>query len=1361
MNGRFLSHAGVAAAATLRLARWRRRALAMRAGLLLGLGCAAAAQAAVPVVPADPSNYSRGSAYEYDPVTGLLLVEIMEPDIPDLCVRTTYQYDDYGNRTSSSAKNCDGASAAAVFGARSSASSYAATVGSAGAVLNIPIAAGTLAVSATSAMNHGELRAYDARFGLPTSISGPNGVATAWQIDDFGRTYKEVRADGTATITLFCYLPRWGNDVSSNNGMCGTPASGEIPADAASFVYKLPVLAANDQRNGPVTRLYMDRAGRKIRTLTEAFDGKGQASASDRWIAQDTEYTAQGAVAVTSQPYFLDSHASTSNGTVGAGGSAKLYDELGRVVEVYVSDPKGQYGVAAFGALGSMQAARSVVKYQGMTITTTNDLGQASKVEKNADGRVGRVTDALAAEIAHMYDAFGNLVAVKDGLQNTVTLSYDIRGRKLSVDDPDSGKWSYGYNAIGEMTMQQSPRQLLKAQSTTMEYDLLSRLIKRVEPEYTSNWYYDHYADASVCARGQGKLCETQTSNGSRRRNVFDSVGRVINTRVDISNGPSFTTAVSYDAVTARPASQVYPSGLRVDYQYTDKGFLSAMTLAQAATIRPLPATPGGTAGPAVQLPAGSFLWQALAYDAWGNVEQQVYGNGVTTKSVFNERTGRVDAQTAGGAGDDKSVMNYVYEWDSLNRLKVRTEGQGAAAVTNNFDYDEIGRLHNYAVTSAAITAADQVRNVTLQYNAGGSLLYKTDVGIYNYKDKGSRQPHAVQSVSGGPVAASYTYDENGNMVTATGGAYSKIDYTSFNLPDAQSGVTGAAGGPQYTWQYDESHQRIKEVRTEAGVSRTTWMMHADDASHLSFESEEQAGAVSNRHYLAAAGYGVGVLVTEGALPTLTAGQTAPAVLPTLALNKLEYWHKDHQGSLVATTDHGGAVTARYAYDPYGKRRYIDGNYDADGKIVSDWGRSNQGGNRGYTGHEHLDSVGLIHMNGRTFDPRLGAYMQPDPFVQNPVNLQNFNRYGYCYNNPVTCSDPTGQLFGIDDWIIYTVIAAWVAEKANIIDAQTARTFTSIAFSAAMGVPQTIGEAAATGFASGAIATGNVKGALQGAFTAGAFFQIGTVINNYSTSGGRITDYGKFSEAIAAHAVVGCASSVMSGGKCGSGALSAAFSKAALPITDPRATNNLAAGMAISAVIGGTGSVLGGGKFANGAQTAAFGYIFNAAASLKEGQEAHKLLQAYALKYGYLNEVNIRNMQGDLVGRADLVDSFVSSPRPLYEIKADSFWGYVSGNVQLWRYTDNTGYVQGDALRFLAVGQSMAMQGVVNTYVYTNSGNGLVLYEVQRPGQSVAHAILYSLGNAVKTQNSSQGQPTVGPPPTIIPTGCPPLCPIP
>ncbi len=55
---------------------------------------------------------------------------------------------------------------------------------------------------------------------------------------------------------------------------------------------------------------------------------------------------------------------------------------------------------------------------------------------------------------------------------------------------------------------------------------------------------------------------------------------------------------------------------------------------------------------------------------------------------------------------------------------------------------------------------------------------------------------------------------------------------------------------------------------------------------------------------------------------------------------------------------------------------------------------------RGYTGHEHLSEFNLINMNGRMYDPQISRFLSPDPYVQMPLNDQNYNRYAYCLNNP-------------------------------------------------------------------------------------------------------------------------------------------------------------------------------------------------------------------------------------------------------------------------------------------------------------------------------------------------------------------------
>ena len=63
---------------------------------------------------------------------------------------------------------------------------------------------------------------------------------------------------------------------------------------------------------------------------------------------------------------------------------------------------------------------------------------------------------------------------------------------------------------------------------------------------------------------------------------------------------------------------------------------------------------------------------------------------------------------------------------------------------------------------------------------------------------------------------------------------------------------------------------------------------------------------------------------------------------------------------------------------------------------------------RGYTGHEMLDDLGLVHMNGRIYDPLIGRMLSADEIVQYPSDLQSYNRYSYVRNNPLAFIDPSG-----------------------------------------------------------------------------------------------------------------------------------------------------------------------------------------------------------------------------------------------------------------------------------------------------------------------------------------------------------------
>ncbi|WP_343587645.1 FG-GAP-like repeat-containing protein [Flavobacterium sp.] len=114
------------------------------------------------------------------------------------------------------------------------------------------------------------------------------------------------------------------------------------------------------------------------------------------------------------------------------------------------------------------------------------------------------------------------------------------------------------------------------------------------------------------------------------------------------------------------------------------------------------------------------------------------------------------------------------------------------------------------------------------------------------------------------------------------------------------------------------------------------------------------------------------------------------------------YLHRDYQGSIIAVTDANANIVEKRLFDAWGSIIKVqDGAGNTlNGLTVLD---------RGYTGHEHIQSVGLINMNARLYDPILRRFLQTDNIIQDVTNTQNYNAYGYVYNNPLSNTDITGN----------------------------------------------------------------------------------------------------------------------------------------------------------------------------------------------------------------------------------------------------------------------------------------------------------------------------------------------------------------
>ena len=310
--------------------------------------------------------------------------------------------------------------------------------------------------------------------------------------------------------------------------------------------------------------------------------------------------------------------------------------------------------------------------------------------------------------------------------------------------------------------------------------------------------------------------------------------------------------------------------------------------------------------------------------------------------------------------------------------------------------------------------------------------------------------------------------------------------------------------------------------------------------------------------------------------------------------NSIQLLLTDHLGSIHTIMDGKTmAVLQRQSFDPFGQRRNPTDWKALLGTQLTNFDTKLT--TRGFTGHEQLDEVGLIHMNGRVYDPKLGRFLQADPFVQAAENTQSFNRYSYVLNNPLNAVDPSGYFLG-KLWksvkkfagaivgIVLTVWAPW-----------------------GVGLWQSFIYGAIAGGVGAAANGGNIlKGALVGGVSAAAFYgvakgfskvgsQVRTASNTIQAGKNLYLSTSNFVKLVFAQGAVGGVLSTLQGGSFGNGFLTAGVTKMATPAIlslDNEALESIASG-----VVGGTTSELTGGKFSNGAMSGAFLYAFNSLSS--------------------------------------------------------------------------------------------------------------------------------------------------------------------
>jgi len=653
--------------------------------------------------------------------------------------------------------------------------------------------------------------------------------------------------------------------------------------------------------------------------------------------------------------YLDDGDRSLRTETTGLNGKQiyidQRYDALGRPIEV--DQPRFSDAAAVLASSTTYDALNRVA-----TVTTFDDANVARTTTTGYNGLSTTVTNPKNQQIVNVNDALGQLAQATDAQAGVTTYLREPFGNLRQVTDP-----------LGNVV--------------TISYDTLGRRTDLRDPDL--GWV--HY-DTDPVGRGWRQQSPKQRSAGQYTTTAFDLLDRMTaRVETDLNSVWVYDTATKgtgqlAEAYTNLPAAPTVKDYRRV-HTYDSLGRLSTTTttldtsyvsttsydavgrVSQTSHQRSGSALKAydysySSLGPLLSISrAGTPLWQAGEADAAQRTTYALFGNGLAERQTFNPYSGRLTAALVDAAGTARLAEGYTY--DELGNVTQRAQTWDGAGFTENFTYDSMNRLASAQVGTAA---------KAYQYNAIGNMTSKTGVGtgayVYPASGAGSAQPHAVQSI---PGLGNYGYDINGNLISAPNGA--TLTWKSFDMPDTLS-----RGGMSDQFVYGPEHQRARQNRSDG-----TALYYAG-----AMEVEVKAGVTTLKTYWPT---GLGVEIDK-----------------TNVATELLWTHTDRLGSVIGLTNSAGTFKEKLGYDAWGKRRTTDASATPDTL-------DGQADNKGFTGHEMLDNIDMVHMNGRIYEPNIARFVSADPIIQDPEHSQSYNRYAYVWNNPTNLTDPTG--FMTDD----------------------------------------------------------------------------------------------------------------------------------------------------------------------------------------------------------------------------------------------------------------------------------------------------------------------------------------------------------
>ena len=626
-------------------------------------------------------------------------------------------------------------------------------------------------------------------------------------------------------------------------------------------------------------------------------------------------------------------------------------------------------------------------------------------VNVDVEGNQRSITDALGRTImTYDYDMLGNRIRSNSVDAGERWMLNDVAGKPLMKWDSREHRFRYEYDAA------RRPTDLFVQTGTAAELLAEQTVYGEGEPNASQDQLFNL----------RGRVYQQFDEAGVATNNLFDCKGNLLsNSRELLSDykdpvdwsaspaltGETFTSSATFDALN-RPVTLTTPDLSVMLPTYNEASLLQQINVQLRGVT---PATPFVT---------------DIDYNAKGQRDQIVYGNGAQTAYTYDKNTFRLRTLATTRASDNALLQSLSYFYDPSGNIthivdaaqQIYYFSNQVAAPSMDYTYDALYRLIQASGRELIGLAAQpqatwddtprmgqalpsdlqamQTYTEAYLYDTVGNILSLAHTAAsgawkrtYAY-DEPNVPPTTNRLTSttvGGTKEQPYLYDAHGNVMQMPHLSLMAWDFKD-QLQETQQRI--AAGPVEATYYvYDAAGQRVRKINESANGVRANERIYLggyevyreyDTSGSTTLERQTLHVMDDKRRVALVETNTIDTGVDQGTLPATT----------------IRYQFDNHLGSACLELDENAAIISYEEYYPYGSTSYQAGPSATEVSLKR----------YRYTGKERDEESGFYYNGARYYAPWLGRWTACDP----KGAVDGTNRYAYVQSNPIRLSDPTG-----------------------------------------------------------------------------------------------------------------------------------------------------------------------------------------------------------------------------------------------------------------------------------------------------------------------------------------------------------------